>query len=275
MVKKGERVGVALSGGKDSTTLLYLLKPLADEMKFELIAISVDEGIRGYRDKTLAYARAACKKLGVKLVVKSFKKEIGITMDEIARKKRGERETLCTYCGVFRRWILNKTARELKLDKLAVGHNLDDFVQTLFMNILRNEPFRLARFGPVGGMVEDEGFVPRIKPLFRAPEEEIALYAKLKGIGTGKKTCCPNVYEAFRRRVRIFLNEMEADFPGTKVRALNSFMRIRKSLGKEYAHRRKEKIGRCARCGEPSSARVCKRCGLIEELKMVLAQAFW
>ena len=269
MLKKGERVGLALSGGKDSMSLLYLLKPLADEMKFELIALSVDEGIEGYRNKTLANARAACKKLGVKLIVKNFRKEIGITIDEVARKKRGERETLCTYCGVFRRWVLNKTARELKLDKLAVGHNLDDFAQTLFMNILRNEPFRLARFGPIGGISEDERFVPRIKPLFRAPEEETALYAKLRGIGARRKTCCPNVYEAFRRRVRVFLNEMEADFPGTKVRALNSFMKIKKALEKEYAHLKKEKIGKCASCGEPSSARICKRCELLSRLKFI------
>ncbi|MBI4399231.1 tRNA 2-thiocytidine biosynthesis protein TtcA, partial [Candidatus Micrarchaeota archaeon] len=180
LLEKTKRLGVALSGGKDSTATLYMLHPLAQEMSIELIAITVDEGIAGYRDKSIEVASKICKDLGVEHVVKSYKDEIGFKIDDIV--KIDERDPACSYCGVFRRWVLNKAAKELSLDKLALGHNLDDTSQTILMNILRNEPFRLARFGATSGIVDDESFVPRIKPLMRIPEKWVAVWALLNDL---------------------------------------------------------------------------------------------
>ena len=227
MIEKGDRIGVAVSGGKDSVSMLYLLKDICDSMRVELVALSVDEGIMGYREGTLKVAKENCRRLGVEHRTLSFKKEMGITVDEIAR--RMDRMGTCSYCGVFRRWILNRTAREMGLTKLAVGHNLDDAAQTVLMNFLRNEPFRLARFGPRGGIIEHELFVDRIKPLIRIPERESAVYSIIKGMDI-KFGRCPYAHEAFRNSVRAFLNEMEGDFPGTKFRVFNSFMSVRDAL---------------------------------------------
>jgi uncharacterized protein (TIGR00269 family) len=262
MIRKGDRVGVAVSGGKDSLSMLYMLKDICDSMRLELMALSVDEGIKGYREGTLKVAKDNCRKLGVEQKIFSFKREIGITVDEIAERK--ERMRTCSYCGVFRRWILNKAAREMGLNKLAVGHNLDDAAQTILMNFLRNEPFRLARFGPIGGVIEHEFFVDRIKPLIRIPERESAVYSIIKGMNI-KFGRCPYAHEAFRNRVRVFLNDIEEEFPGTKFRVFNSFMSVRDALGERY--NTGETPMKCKECGELSSQEVCMRCQMLEELK--------
>ncbi|MEM3555849.1 MAG: TIGR00269 family protein [Candidatus Micrarchaeia archaeon] len=261
MIKKGDRIGAAVSGGKDSLSMLHILKKICDSMRVELVALSVDEGIKGYREKTLKVARENCKKLEVEHRVLSFKKEIGVTVDEISKKK--ERMRTCSYCGVFRRWILNKAAREMELNKLAVGHNLDDTAQSILMNFLRNEPFRLARLGPAGGIIEDEFFVDRIKPLMMIPERESAVYSIIKGMNVefGR---CPYAHEAFRSRVRVFLNELEEEFPGTKFRVVNSFMSLKNSIEKQF--RTNEKPVKCRECGELSSQEICMRCKMLKEL---------
>lgn len=261
LVRKGDRIGVAVSGGKDSLAMLHILKGICDSMRVELVALSVDEGIEGYREGTLKVARENCRKLGVEHRIHSFKREIGLTVDEIAKRK--DRMRTCSYCGVFRRWILNKAAREMKLNKLAVGHNLDDAAQTILMNFLRNEPFRLARFGPKGGVVEHELFVDRIKPLIRIPERESAVYSIIKGIGV-KFGRCPYAHEAFRDNVRNFLNELEEEFPGTKFRVFNSFMSVKDAL--EGKFNSNERPTGCKECGELSSQEVCMRCQMLKEL---------
>jgi uncharacterized protein (TIGR00269 family) len=261
MIEKGDRVGVALSGGKDSVSLLYLLKDICDSMRVPLIALSVDEGIAGYREKTISVAKENCKKLGVEHRILTFKKEVGITVDKIA--KRNERMGTCSYCGVFRRWILNKAAREMGLNKLAVGHNLDDAAQTVLMNFLRNEPFRLARFGPRGGVVQHEFFVDRIKPLIRIPEREVAVYSIIRGMNI-RFGRCPYAHEAFRNEVRVFLNDLEEKFPGTKFRVFNSFMSVKGALGEKF--NTDETPMKCKQCGELSSHEVCMRCQMLNGL---------
>lgn len=262
MLQKGDRLAAACSGGKDSVSLLYILKPVCDELGIPLTAIAIDEGICGYRDRALAVARKNCRRLNIPLRVFPFRKLVGLSMDDVMRspEKVG---APCSYCGVFRRWALNRAAREIGATKLATGHNLDDAAQTVLMNMMRNEPHRLARFGPNGGLAEDGGFVRRIKPLIRIPERELALYAVLKGAGVLFQTC-PYAGEAMRNEVRDFLNEIEERHPGTKVRILNSFLSIRPSLCATFATA--EKPSRCSSCGEPASQNPCKRCEMVAEL---------
>lgn len=264
MLEGVKHLGIAVSGGKDSLTMLYLLKQIAGPMRIRLTAILIDEGIKGYREKTIVDARKLCKNLKVPLRIYSFKKGVGVSMDEVMKKKN--REVSCTYCGVFRRWLLNKAARELKCDRIAIGHNLDDVVQSFLMNLFRNDSFTLARFGPVGGLVDDEDFVVRIRPLYKIPEREIATYAILHGFRDDFFPC-PYYEEAFRHRIRDFINDQEARYPGTKFKLLNSYNQIRKDLIGRFEHKRKEKIAKCSKCKEPSSGAVCKRCLLLEGLK--------
>ncbi|MEM3030974.1 MAG: TIGR00269 family protein [Candidatus Micrarchaeia archaeon] len=264
MLRGVKRLGIALSGGKDSLTALHILAPMAREMRIEVHAVTIDEGIRGYRDRLVAVARQACNELDVQHHVVSCKKEVGFSIDEVVALRK--RETSCSYCGVFRRWALNRKARELGLDKIATGHNLDDVAQTVLMNILRNEP-RPARFSPNGGLVEEEGFVDRIRPLFRTPEKEVALYALLKGLPV-RFSECPHAHEAFRNEVRNFLNEVEAKHPGTKFKVVNALLSARRALAGSIAG----PLERCPACGEPSSGGACRRCEMTASLARALGE---
>ena len=215
MLKKGDVVAVGVSGGKDSCVMLNLLYKISQSLPFTLTAITIDEGIAGYRNKSLEVAKKECGKLGIPLKVVSFDAEFGSTLDALLKEKGQERS--CSYCGVMRRYSLNKYARELGATKLAIGHNSDDVAQTVMMNFMRNEPERLARFAPVSSDAEEGTFIPRIKPLFLTPERDVAAYAVMKGIEIEFMEC-PYARFAFRQHVRDMLNATEQKYPGTKLK---------------------------------------------------------
>ncbi|MDE1797977.1 MAG: hypothetical protein KGH63_01045, partial [Candidatus Micrarchaeota archaeon] len=123
MIGPREHVGVAVSGGKDSMVMLRLLASLREHLPMRLTAILVDEGIAGYRNQTIPTAQKECRKLKVPLRITSFKKEFGKSLDQILGKRNKDAKKssrsfgACSYCGVFRRTLLNRAARRLKVDK--------------------------------------------------------------------------------------------------------------------------------------------------------------
>lgn len=258
MIKKGERIAVGLSGGKDSCVLLHSLHELQRDLPFELVAITIDEGIKNYRSRTLKIAKNLCKELSIEQVVLSFKKQTGKNLDSIVKKTKTDLP--CSYCGVIRRYLLNKGAKQVAADKLAIGHNLDDIAQTVFMNIMRNEPARLARFlNPSTGGTD---MVTRIRPLLKTPEKEVAIYAMLKNIAIDHVEC-PYAHFAFRSQVRRILNDTEEKYPGTKFKIVNSFLDMEDGLKHKYS---KSKFSFCKNCGEASSTDECKFCSMLKEL---------
>jgi uncharacterized protein (TIGR00269 family) len=251
MVGKGERIAVALSGGKDSTVLLYVLNKIFQNRKdLEIFAISIDEGIHGYREHTLENAVNLTNELGIPLMIKSFKEGFGITLDELTRKKE---HAACTLCGVLRKNLLNKAARELGADRLAMGHNLDDESQTILMNYLRGDVDRLKRMS--GEM--QPGLILRIKPLRSIPEKEVALYGFLNKLPVSTDEC-PYAGQALRNEIREMINNYEIRHPGTKYSLLGGFEAISESLRSAG-----KPILKCEICSEPSSESICKTCRLL------------
>ncbi|MEW5955022.1 MAG: TIGR00269 family protein [Candidatus Micrarchaeota archaeon] len=260
LVRRGDCIAVAVSGGKDSAALLWSAKYLAEMAGgVEVKPVLVDEGIKGYRGKALAKARESCEKLGFELAVASFKKSFGKTLDEIIAGRKDEAQGACSYCGVLRRAALDDAARDLGADKVALGHNADDIAQTFLMNLLRGETSRNSRLRLAEEDGVAEGFIRRIRPLIFVPERECALFSTLEGLPFHLAEC-PYAGEAFRGTVKDFLNEAEAKHPGVKLNLLNSFLALRKAVGEK----RKEKTRPCAKCGRPSSGgSLCKACELL------------
>ena len=261
LINKGEKIGVAISGGKDSLTLLYILNKLKEKKRFKIEALLIDEGIKGYRDLSMKDAEKFCRDLKIKLNIVSYKKEFGYTLDQLIKKLKMKP---CSICGVFRRYLLNKYSRKLKFDKLATGHNLDDEVQTILMNQFRNNPEVSARLGPITGIEDDKKFVRRIKPLYMLTEKETTTYAYLKNFNLKFCECSYNT-EAYRISVREIVNKMEEKYPGTKHSILKSFLEILPLLKEKYKGSKYE-IKYCRKCKEPSSKDICQKCGILSKL---------
>ncbi len=264
LLGKEENLGVALSGGKDSLSVLNILKKLSDQNpKINLKAIAIDEGISSYRDKTLQTAIGFCDKNNIELHIFSYKEEFGLSLDEMLKILKVKP---CTICGIFRRYLLNKKSRELKLTKIATGHNLDDECQSILMNQFKNNIISSSRLGPITGVINDEKFVQRIKPLYLCTEKEVMTYAFLNKL-VDEFTECPNVIHSHRAQIRDMLNDMEHKFPGTKYSTVNSFLHILPLLKQNFKHGAKE-LNLCPECDEPSSSGSCNACFYLNKLKI-------
>ena len=260
-----DKIAVGVSGGKDSISLLHILaKTEQAHPKSSLVAVTVDEGIKGYRDEALEIAAANCQALGVKHHVVSFKQLYGFTLDEIIARtdSKGERKlTACAYCGVLRRRALNVAARDVCANKVATAHTLDDEVQTSLMNIFRGDIARLAKEKPVTDEVHPM-LVRKVKPFCEVPERESTLYAYLKQIRF-QDTPCPYASEALRNDIRAMLNRMEEKRAGTKYTVFKSMERIRPALVGVF---RKDEFQECVECGEPASGSLCRTCEMLRDL---------
>lgn len=266
MFKYSDKIAVAVSGGKDSLSLLHILSKMErHHPKSSLVAITVDEGIRGYRDEALQLTVESCKELGITQHTVSFKEIYGLTLDEVvarSRKKAAMKLTSCSYCGVLRRRALNVAAHEVGADKIATAHTLDDEVQTALMNIFRGDISRLTKEKPVTDNVHKR-LVQKVKPLCEIPERESALYAYVKKIRF-QDTPCPYASEAFRNEIRSMINQMEASHAGTKFTVSKAMERIRPTLSELG---KKEGYRECIECGEPASAQLCKVCEMLKDLR--------
>jgi uncharacterized protein (TIGR00269 family) len=250
LIKPGDRIAVAVSGGKDSLTVLTLVTRWFDNVT----AIAIDEGINGYREHTLADVRKTCDRVGVPLVVRSYKDLTGMTLDEMMRKRKFHP---CTVCGTLRRHLLNVASKEF--DVLVTGHNADDEAQAVLMNIVKGNTEIFPRLGPTTGSGA-KGFTRRVKPLYFCTEKEVMTYAFLTGL-LDTFVECPNIGESYRHLIRDELNSYAQSHQGVKERVLKRFLKAKQAFG-----RADTVLMRCEGCGEPSSKSVCKACTYIQEL---------
>ncbi len=282
MLRRGDRIAVAISGGKDSAAMLHVLNKMAEKIgKIAPVPVLIDEGISGYRPKCLAEAGKLCKKEKLKLRVFTFKELFGATLDEMIKRRgrlpKAEAAGIgaCSICGVFRKKALSLAAKAVKANKLAVGHNLDDLAQTFLMNLLRNEPGRIGRMG-AGKTEESESQIQRIRPLIYNSERECAAYSLLEKLPHSSAEC-PYSSEAFRGEVRDFLNQLEETRPGTKKNLLLAWLSLtagekvpagRKGGSTALEAGRKLAEKTCEKCGAPSSSGVCQACAFLEKLDL-------
>ena len=264
MLNYNDRVAVAVSGGKDSISLLQVLAKM--ERKYPratLVAVTVDEGIKGYRDEALDIAASNCKKLGIEHHSVSFKQLYDYTLDEIVERirQKGNQLTPCAFCGVLRRKALNIAALEVKANKIATGHTLDDEVQTSMLNIFHGDVPKLAAEKPVTDQVHPR-LVQKVKPFCEVPERESALYAYVKGVSFQSKPC-PYAGEAMRNDIRNMLNRIEERHAGTMYTVYKSMEKMRPAIASTAV---KGKFMECKECGEPAAGELCMACQMLKQL---------
>jgi uncharacterized protein (TIGR00269 family) len=261
LLTKDDKIIVACSGGKDSTTVLYLLKKIGYDVK----GLFVDLKIKSYSNQNLENIKSFCKKHKIKLHVTTFEKEFGYSLCKI-KSVLGYKYKLksCSICGVLRRYVLNKKTRELGATKIVTGHNIDDEAQTILMNILKGDIKLSLNFGPRTGLLDDKKFVPRIKPLYFCEESGIRRYSQLMGFPVIYERC-PCGYGSFRSDLRKFLNSLESEYPGIKKKIVLSFMKKLPSIRSKYG--KKSELIYCQICGEPSRNNICSACEMIRKME--------
>lgn len=266
MFNPDDRIGLALSGGKDSLTLLHILSKIeASFPKAELIAVTIDEGIKGYRKAALKIASEACRKLKIPHYVYSFKKLFGLTLDELVKmaSEKGLEPRPCVYCGILRRKALNIASENLKLSKIATAHNLDDVIQTYLLNLAHGDIYRFITSGPVTES-RFTGVPTRVKPMVLVPEKEVSLYAALMGFKF-QPTQCPYTGTSLRSDVRVLISQLENRHPGIMFTLLKSFEKIAEILEKSMEF---PQVKKCSVCGSPTTGDLCKACELLTKLKI-------
>lgn len=256
MFRHDDQVAVAVSGGKDSLVLLHVLTKIERQFpETSLVAITIDEGIPGYRNEAVEHAETEARRMGVEINVLTFEELFGRRLDEMlgALSENGTKLQPCTICGILRRRAINVAAKRLNATVVATAHTLDDIVQTYFMNVLRGDLNR-----EIGQRNDSTAIVPRVAPLRVTPEREAVFYAYLKKIPF-QSYICPNASKSARNKIREFLDSYEADYPGSLYTALSAFESI------VFQKDRPEKL--CRQCGEFTSRDICRVCEILSSFQ--------
>jgi len=258
LCNKKEKILVALSGGKDSTVTAYFLKKFG----YDIEGFHINLGMGGYSERCFFAVKKLCKQLDIKLHVYDIKKEMGASMcyirSTIQTEGQGKGLKNCAICGVIKKWIMNKEARKLKVDKIATGHNLDDEAQTFFMNILKGSPQLSANSGAITRNVKNKKFITRIKPLFYVAENDIREYSKKQKLPVVYEHC-PCALDSYRIQIRQFMNTLTTK---EKENIMKNFDRL---SGRIHRLKKEESLKYCEICGEPSRNNICKMCQLVKK----------
>ncbi len=257
MIEKGERVLVAVSGGKDSLSLWDVLVRLG----IKADGIHVNSGIRGYSETIQKRAERFAHENGLRLHIIHVKDVLGYTIPDASKKVK---RPACSLCGLTRRHVMNTFARGNGYTAIATGHNLDDEASNLLSNMVKNQWGYVVRQSPK--LPSEDGLVKKIKPMIYLSEREIAVYAILRGIGVPEEKC-PYSKEATSIVYKEAINHIENFSPGTKHRFITEFLRKRKNIFKTSCKPEQE-LGRCPECGTPTTTGgLCSFCRIKEKLK--------
>ena len=259
MIKNNELVCVGVSGGKDSLVLLDSLNNMSKTHNFRIIAVTIDEGIPGYRDEALKIVENFCSKLKIEYKVFSYKKLFDLTLEESLHLRNDEKQSSCSICGTFRRRALDHAAKEINADVIATGHNLDDMVQTFLINILSGDTNKIGWMDPDISAKKTR----KIKPLSEIYESDIVFYAFTNNFPFQSEPC-PHMDEGIRTEIREWLNSLEANHNGIKNNMYKSILKISKIVN-ESNHIEKHV---CTFCGNECTGMICSVCSMMKGLKI-------
>jgi tRNA-5-methyluridine54 2-sulfurtransferase len=242
MIGEGERVLVAVSGGKDSLGLWHLLHTLG----YEADGLYVGLGIGEYSNTSGAHARAFARAHGWKLLEVDLRDTHGF---DVPDGSRAAKRTPCSACGLSKRHIFNQAAIDHGYDVLATGHNLDDEAAVLLGNVLRWETSYLGRQYPV--LPAAPGFARKVKPLIRLGERELAAYCVLHGIDYIVEEC-PMAMGNRHLGYKEALNAIEERSPGSKGAFIAGFLDRAHSRFASDAVEERHELSPCVVCGAPT-----------------------
>ena len=258
MIKNNELVCVGVSGGKDSLVLLDILNKMSKTHNFRIFAVTIDEGIPGYRDEALKIVEDFCTKLNIQYKTFSYKKIFDLTLTESLELRNDQKLSSCSICGTFRRRALDHAAKTINADTIATGHNLDDNLQTFLINILSGDAKKIGWMDPD----TSSNKVRKIKPLSEIYESEIVFYAFTNNLPFQTEPC-PHMNEGIRTEIREFLNSLELNHDGIKNNMYRTILKISQFMN-ESNHKEKRM---CLVCGNQCTSRICSVCNMLTNLQ--------
>lgn len=258
MIQNNELVCVAVSGGKDSLALLHVLSKMAKNHNFRIHAVTIDEGIPGYREEALDIVKEFCAKLGVEHTIYPYRELFGLTLDDSLKQNENDRLSSCSICGTFRRRAMDHAAKQIDASVIATGHNLDDVLQTFVINTLSGDTNKIGWMDPD----TSDNSLRKIKPFCEIYESEIVFYAFTNNLPFQTEPC-PHTNEGIRTEIREFLNKLENSHSGIKNSMYRSVLKISQTM-KDANYKEKT---RCTSCGSECTGKICSVCKMIIDLQ--------
>jgi len=255
MLRGVKKLLLALSGGKDSLTLLYVLNSIKGQVGLvEVIGFHLDLGIDGYSEASKKAVENACSETSTRCMTISLRDLVGFNVLEAAKAAK---RPICSVCGALKRYFINLVALELGVDAVTLGHHMDDILVFALKDFVLQDYVDMYKMVPVVPGVP--GLVAtRLKVLYETYESDIGLYADLRGIGYVKEQCPFKYKDPFKETIRRMLDELEARAPGFK---LSFARRLARGLAKASATSQGGFVP-CSYCGAPSSTGTCLFCRL-------------
>ncbi len=263
MFSRADRILVAVSGGKDSLSLWDILVRLGYQADGLYIGLGIDGGF-GYSSESHRLAAKFADEQGLRLHVVDVEAQYGQSIPVISEISHRGKGKPCAVCGLTKRHVMNRIARDLGYDVLATGHNLDDEAAVLFGNTLRWSGEFLLRQGPV--LAAAPGMARKVKPLCRFYEREMTAYALLRGIEYIYEEC-PYAEGSTSIYYKELLNRLENERPGAKLTFYLRFLEAREDgLFAEHAEQQ-QALHPCSNCGQPTTAPgLCSFCRMMEKV---------
>ena len=261
--KRTYRVLVALSGGKDSASLLHALSQLYSE-RLELLTVHIDEGIPGYSQRMGKLAEEYARRFGSKEHYEArFVDWTGHTLPEIVERLRAKgvkNFSPCTFCTIIKRRILDELGRELRVDYVFTGHNLTDFVISLLINLYSGNYNRLVRLILRDRLKTPGPYPPKHWPLLYVTDREVRTYASVVGIRLDYGICPWKM--GIRRTLERMLDELVSQNPTLEFNVLSVAKRLAEELPSDKLS---SQVYTCKYCGWITSdpSRVCSYCKLM------------
>ncbi|MCI4439497.1 adenine nucleotide alpha hydrolase family protein [archaeon] len=256
LVKEREKVLVAISGGKDSATLLHIMHKLSNELNFEVYGLHLNIGVKDFSEKSEDAAVSLFKALGIKYKVVNVREFFGLSIPEISKKVK---KPICSTCGLIKRYIMNYVALYSNFNKIATGHNLDDIFSYIVKSFLVQDKEQLSRISVFTPTFDK--LISRIKPLAEISENETLTYATLNKLPVAQVSCPFKNKFGLELKIKYSFIDPDYKYYPIKLNLVRTYSKL--SLGS-----RENDTLRCKYCGIPTSSEVCSFCKLLLNLNL-------